>query len=357
MMETCPDKNSHPLKLFELTFSELVGELKKRYGKGPYHASAIFREIYAAGNTDLSRSPDVVRSKKSFCQILKDLQINLNSVTGAQEENGVVKFVTRLRDGLEIESVIVPMATHYTVCVSSQVGCRMGCKFCETARLGFSRNLTVEEIIGQVYTAKFTFGADVRNVVFMGMGEPLDNFGNVVQSIRVMEDQRGLDIPSRYISVSTAGLVDGINKLADLNRPRLNLAVSLNAPNDRIRSRIMPVNRIYSMERLREAMQCFPRKKNGAVYVEYVLIKNVNDRREHALEVSEYLKPVKAKLNLIPYNPGKESFFEAPGEKDVNRFLDWLVEKNVFVRKRSAKGASIMAGCGQLGNKRARFSG
>lgn len=334
----------------ELTFSELVSELKKRYGKGAYHAAVIFREIYANGNINFGKSPEIVRWKKLYVQICHDLKVNLNPVVDTVKENGLTKFVTRLKDSLEIESVIVPMATHNTLCVSSQVGCKMGCKFCETARLGFYRNLSVEEIIGQVFNARFTFGVDIRNVVFMGMGEPLDNFDNVVQAILVMEDQRGFDISKRYISVSTAGLVDGIQKLAALNWPQINLALSLNAPNDLVRSQIMPINKVYSMDRLREVLMEFPLKKNGAVYIEYVLIKNLNDRKEHARQLADYLKPLRAKLNLIPYNPRTGSLYEAPSEQDVSRFLDWLVEKKVFVRKRSTKGPGIGAGCGQLGN-------
>ncbi|MFO8085801.1 MAG: 23S rRNA (adenine(2503)-C(2))-methyltransferase RlmN [Desulfobacterales bacterium] len=345
------ENKTTPIRLLELTFSELVSELKSRYGKGAYHAAAIFREVYINGNINPGKAPEFINSKAIYHQLHKDLQINVNTVSAIKKENGLTKFVTKLKDGLEIESVIIPMATHYTVCVSSQVGCKMGCKFCETAILGFFRNLSVEEIIGQVYTAKFVFGADVRNVVFMGMGEPLDNFDNVVQAIRVMEDQRGLDIPKRYISVSTAGLVPGIQKLADLNWPQLNLAVSLNAPNDEIRSKIMPINKIYSMNNLRKMLVNFPRKKNGAVYIEYVLIKRVNDRREHAMQLADYLKPLKAKFNLIPYNCRTDSLFLTPSEDDVSRFLNWLVENEIFVRKRSVKGRNIMAGCGQLGNK------
>jgi 23S rRNA (adenine2503-C2)-methyltransferase len=343
------EKKSPLIKFFGVTFSELTSELKNRYGKGVYYAAAIFREIYLNGNTHIEKAPAFLRSE-TFCrQLCRDLEINLNPITEIKEEEGLTKFVTELKDGFKIESVIVPMATHYTLCVSAQVGCKMGCRFCETARHGFIRNLSADEIVGQLYTAKFTLGARVRNVVFMGMGEPLDNYDNVVQAVRVMEDQRGMDIPRRYVSISTSGRVDGIQKLAALKWPQLNLAVSLNAPNDQIRSKIMPINNIYPMGKLRDALLNFPMKKNGAIYIEYVLIKNLNDRREHAGQLAEYLKHLKVKVNLIPYNPLADSPFEAPDEKDVSQFLDWLVEEKVFVRKRSTKGRNILAGCGQLG--------
>ncbi len=343
------EKSVTPLKFFELTFSELTSELKNRYGIGAYFANAIFQEIYAHGNTDFKKAPTFLNSIKSYPHIIRDLEINLNPIVRIKKEEGLTKFVTDLKDGLKIESVIVPMATHNTLCVSTQVGCKMGCRFCETARHGFMRNLSVEEIIGQLYRARFTFGAHIRNVVFMGMGEPLDNFENVVQAIRVMEDQRGMDIPKRYVSVSTCGHVDGIRKLAALGWPQLNLAVSLNAPNDEIRSKIMPINNIYPMDTLRKSLLDFPMKKNGAIYIEYVLIKNLNDHREHARQLANYLIPLKIKVNLIPYNPLNNSPFEVPTEQDVSRFLEWLVDEKIFVRKRSTKGRSILAGCGQLG--------
>jgi len=343
------EKESIPIKFFGLTFSELVSVLHHQYGKGAYHANGIFREIYVNGNTDFRKAPEFLCSE-TFCrQLCRDLQVGIDPVTEVKKEKGLIKFVTGLKDGLNIESVIVPMATHYTLCVSTQVGCKMGCRICETGQRGFFRNLSTEEVIGQVYTALFLFKVPVRNVVFMGMGEPLDNFDNVVQAIRVMEDQRGMDISKKYVSVSTSGLIDGIRKLALLNWPQLNLAVSLNAPNDHIRSKIMPINTVFPMKKLHEALMDFPMKKNGAIYVEYVLIKNLNDHREHAKQLADYLKPLKVKVNVIPYNPHTDSVFKSPDEIEVSRFCEWLVKENVFVRKRSTKGQDIMAGCGQLG--------
>ena len=340
-----------PIKFFDYGFTELAAEFRRRFKRGEYHVAALFREVYKNGITDPGNAREFINSKSFWRQLRRDLEINLYPVKKIIKEEQLTKFVTQLEDGLEIESVIVPMATHYTVCVSSQVGCRMGCRFCETALLGFIRNLTVEEIIGQIYTARFLFAADIRNVVFMGMGEPLNNAENVIRAIRVMEDQRGLDISKRYISVSTCGLVPGIRKLASLNWPRLNLAVSLNAPNDRIRSSIMPVNNAWPMHTLRQALLDFPMKKNGAIYVEYVLIKGINDKRDHARQLAQYLKPIRAKLNLIPYNPRNRSPFSPPTAGDTSRFLDWLVKEKVFVRRRSTKGQEIMAGCGQLGSR------
>lgn len=340
-----------PLKILELTFEELTDELRFRYGKGTFHAAAIFRQIYRRANADIGRMDEFSQSPELAEKLREDLDFTLYPVIEQKTQTGLLKFVTRLKDGLEIESVIVPMAHHKTLCISSQVGCRMGCAFCETAQLGFLRNLSVEEIVGQAYRAKVIFGFDIKNLVFMGMGEPFDNLDNVVQAIRVMNDQRGLDFARRHITVSTVGIPGGFRKLAALNWPDLKLAVSLNAPNDRIRSQIMPVNHLVPMESLKQTLLSYPLKKKAAFFIEYVLIKFLNDSREHARELAEFLRPLNTKVNIIPFNPRSGSSFTPPSDDDVQLFCNWLAEENVFVRKRSVKGQNMMAACGQLGNR------
>jgi len=194
----------------------------------------------------------------------------------------------------------------------------------------------------------------------MGMGEPFDNFDNVIQSIRVLNEQRGLDIAMSHITVSTAGKVDGIKKFSKLNRSTLKLAISLNAPNDTLRSQLMPVNNKYPMDLLRKTLLDYPLGKSGAYLIEYILIKDFNDSHAHAVELAEFLKPLETKLNLIPLNPctmtrtmSSETMIPLipPSAEDVERFRGWLVDEKVFVRKRSIKGQGIMAACGQLGYK------
>jgi len=341
-----------PLKILELTFEELTDELRYRYGKGKYHAAAIYRQIYRRAIADVGCMDAFSQNPKLADKLREDLEFTLHPVVKQKMQKGLIKFVTRLKDGLEIESVIVPMAHHKTLCISSQAGCRMGCTFCETAQLGFLRNLSVEEIVGQAYRAKVLMGHDIKNLVFMGMGEPFDNPDNVIQAIRVMNDQRGLDFARRHITVSTVGIPGGFRKLAALNWPDLKLAVSLNAPNDRIRSQIMPVNHIVPMETLKHTLLSYPLKKKAVFFIEYVLIKSLNDSREHARELAGFLRPLNTKVNIIPYNPRSGSSFIPPSDDDVQLFCSWLAEENVFVRKRSVKGQNIMAACGQLGNRK-----
>jgi 23S rRNA (adenine2503-C2)-methyltransferase len=225
----------------------------------------------------------------------------------------------------------------------------MGCRFCRTGKMGLIRNLNAGEIVEQVFAARHGLGFDVRNVVFMGMGEPLDNLDNVVQAIRVLEDQRGMDIARRYITVSTSGLIEGIDRLARLDDGPVNLAVSLNAPSDDIRSRIMPVNRNNPMAALKASLLRYPLRKKSSFFMEYVLIEGINDRKEHARELARYLASLPVKLNLIAYNPTPESDLQAPSPEAYERFRSWLVADKIFVRRRGEKGGAIMAACGQLG--------
>lgn len=275
-------------------------------------------------------------------------------VSRTQADGDVVKFCQRTHDGYEIESVIIPMGardnTWRTLCVSSQIGCARGCTFCQTAQMGLLRNLSVDEIIGQVRAAREHFGATVRNLVFMGMGEPMDNLDNVIDSIRRLHDDHANQIPRRRVTVSTVGRCEGIRKLAALGWRRLNLAVSLNAPNDEIRSQIMPINRTEPMALLREAIASYPVRAGGHVLIEYVLIAGVNDQPEHARQLAEYLAGLSTCVNLIPYNPRENSPYEAPTEAASDEFQTILMQSGQLAFRRWTKGQSAMAACGQLGN-------
>lgn len=339
------------LNILALTYDGLCRELGERYGRGDYHAAAIFKELHVHLNGAVDQMPAVLASRGLSDALRGDLWLEPGTLVQEQCEDGITKFVVRLHDGATIESVVLPMVTHQTVCVSTQVGCRMGCRFCETAKAGLRRNLTADEIVGQVWMARRRFGSHVRNVVFMGMGEPFDNFDNVIQAIRVLNDQRGLDIAQRYITVSTVGLVPGIERLARSKMPHLRLAVSLNASNDLIRSELMPVNRVYPMAALHRALEAYPMKRKQTLMVAYVLIPGLNDRPEHVRELAAYLNPLSAKVNLIPFNPGTDAPFRAPEEEEVKRFCNALVAQRVQVQQRTTKGRNLMAACGQLGSR------
>jgi 23S rRNA (adenine2503-C2)-methyltransferase len=300
------------------------------------------------------------------------ISIDRPPVVNSHVERATTKFVQRHQDGLETESVLIPMhhrrpqhhtsggsgeVTH-TLCVSSQVGCAMGCTFCETAQMGFLKNLTPAQIVGQWFAATYEHATRPKNIVFMGMGEPMDNLEAVIHAIRVLCDHDGAGMASSNIAVSTVGRVEGIRRFAEFVRERgfhrCNLAVSLNAPNDEIRSSIMPINRKHPMLELREAMLAFPLRPSSAICVEYVLIPGVNDSLEHCDELCAYLKPVRCSLNVIPYNPRRNSPWPAPSEESVAAFVERAIGHGQFVKRRQTKGRSVMAACGQLGNEHIR---
>jgi 23S rRNA (adenine2503-C2)-methyltransferase len=273
---------------------------------------------------------------------------------------GTKKFLLKLHDGLETESVILPIKgfkkTRHTLCVSSQVGCAMGCDFCQTAQMGLLRNLTTAEIVAQWHAAHHALTTKIDNIVFMGMGEPLENLDAVIPAIEILADNNGPSIASSRICVSTVGRIEGIKLLAAMARThgfkRLSLAFSVNAPNDTIRKKIMPLARAVSMEQLRDAILAYPRHDCGGVLAEYVLIPGVNDSDDDAVEICEYLQPIGCGLNVIPYNPRDNSPWPAPTEESVDRFVSIAKSTGQFVRRRITLGRDAMAACGQLGNKK-----
>ena len=336
------------MDVLSLTFEQVTEQLRpRRHEVKPLRA--LYRTLLCAGNGRVRRpAPLPTRFDGA-------LTVDVLPVVRRVVEGDLTKFVQRTHDGLEIESVVVPMQrTHgvwRTLCVSSQVGCARGCVFCETGQLGLLRNLTPGEIVGQVVAGQRETDGQIRNVVFMGMGEPLDNYDHVIHAIRILMDPSGLSFAGERVTISTVGRVAGIRKLAQLGWRRLNLAVSLNAPNDEIRSQIMPHNRLESMGALRAALLEYPLRNCQFFMMEYVLIPGVNDARAHAFEVADYLRPLKSMLNVIPYNPRLDSPWRAPAEAEVQQFLDWLTEAGQGCKRRITKGREHMAACGQLGNR------
>ena len=339
------------LRILEMTHADLAAFLQTRYGRGSGLAATLYREYYQRFNPRPWENATIDRSPGLSRQVARDWRVAPGTVVGEVAGDGVLKFVTRLADGHRIESVVIPMATHHTVCVSSQAGCRLGCRFCETARMGLLRNLTVEEITGQVYAARERFGTRVRNVVFMGMGEPLDNFDAVVRAIRILTDQRGFDIAQRHITVSTVGSIPGIERFAGLDLTGVKLAVSLNAAQDDLRSMLMPVNRAMPLAELQQALKTFSVTRGAGVMINYVLIAGVNDSRDCALQLADWLEPLGARVNLIPFNAGNSDDYREPDETEVNAFRRHLVRRGVNAQVRHSRGRSLMAACGQLGGR------
>ncbi len=333
--------------ILELSSEQLIAWLAERKIE-KYRADQIQKWVYLRQADDFEPMTNISKEIQSL--LSQHFVIGRLAVEQIEtSRDGSRKYLFRLKDGKYIESVLIPERDHYTLCVSSQVGCAQDCLFCLTATGGFERNLTRGEIIAQVRDIKNELDDPMRltNIVFMGMGEPLANYKNLVSAIGVITStDAGLRLASRRVTVSTAGLVP---RLADLGRDtRVNLAVSLNAADDDTRNRLMPINRSYPLEKLLAACRQYPAAPGRRITFEYILIKGVNDSEKDARRLANLLQPIRCKINLIPYNPHEGCDFDRPSEEVMQAFYKILFDKNYTVIIRRSKGQDISAACGQL---------
>jgi 23S rRNA (adenine2503-C2)-methyltransferase len=334
----------------ELTREQLASWLEDRDIEN-YRAGQILKWIY----NRQANTFDIMTNLGKEIRKLLSLNFTINRLDRIQIErsrDGSRKYLFRLEDGNHIESVLIPEKDHYTLCISSQVGCAQGCRFCLTAKGGFVRNLSKSEIIAQVrdILKDQISSKRITNIVFMGMGEPLSNFQNVIKAIHtITEADFGLGFSSRRITVSTAGLISKFSALG--NETRVNLAVSLNATDNKTRDFLMPVNKKYPIEELLDACRRYNLRPGGKITFEYILIKGINDSAENANQLAELLKGMRSKINLIPFNEHEGSDFRRPEESVISNFREILVRKGCTTMVRRSKGEDISAACGQLSAK------
>ena len=335
------------IDLKALSFAEIKETIQK-FGEKAYRANQITFWVYQQGVGTFDQMTDL---SKAFRQKLKE-NFFISKLSLAQvlsDQDGTRKFVFGLSDGLPIETVLIPDNDRLTLCISSQVGCRQGCRFCLTGRMGLVRNLFAHEIIDQVIQVKKRLPEDTPvNIVIMGMGEPLDNYQNVVKAIRLLIDSFGLNIPARRITLSTAGLVPQIAQLSD-EKLGIHLAVSLNAPNDKIRNTLMPINQKFNMASLLDALRNYSLPRRSKITFEYILIPSVNDSFYDAKELAVKLKGIPCKINLIPYNPNPCFPFKECTEAAIEQFQKVLYQHHLTAIIRKSKGREVSAACGQLG--------
>ncbi|MCF8111647.1 MAG: 23S rRNA (adenine(2503)-C(2))-methyltransferase RlmN [Desulfobacteraceae bacterium] len=344
-----PQKRSAKTDIRNLDRSRLV-EFFKNHGMRGFRADQTLRWLYFRRAESFSEMTDLAKEARTLLE--SNFYINRPEIKDLQTgKDGTRKFLFGLEDENTFESVLIPEKQHYTLCISTQVGCAMGCAFCMTGKTGFIRNLSRAEIIGQVIAAmdEAEKRGDMRlsNLVLMGMGEPLANYKNVVSAIEAITDSNwGLKFSTRRVTLSTAGLVD---KLDDLARDtRIRLAVSLNAADNATRNRLMPVNKTFPVERLIEACASYPLPPRDKITFEYILIKGINDSKKDAIKLAGLLRPVRAKINLIPFNSHPGSEFVRPDIDTIEAFQSVLAEKNYTAIIRWSKGTDISAACGQL---------
>lgn len=329
----------------EAELTELVQEL----GQPKFRAKQLFKWL-RQGVTDFDLMTNL---PKAFRDVLKETCYiaDVKIVKRLESKiDGTVKYVYELFDGEYIESVFMKYEHGYTVCISTQVGCRMGCSFCASGLCGLIRNLTASEMLAQISEAGKDNGVRISNVVMMGMGEPLDNFDNSVRFLELVSHPEGLGIGLRHISLSTSGVVSGIEKLKEYNLP-ITLSVSLHAPDDDIRSSMMKVNRRWNIDALLRACREYQAVTTRRISFEYALIEGVNDSDECADMLAQRLKGIMCHINLIPANPVKENSFKKPDRNRILHFKSLLESKGMNATVRRTLGADIEASCGQLRRK------
>ncbi len=345
----------------DLTLKELT-EVVAKLGKPQYTAKNLFRWVYKRRVEDYSLMSDISKELREY--LLSNYLIQVPKIVHTERsKDGTVKFLLELSDEQTIESVLIPKEDRTTICVSTQVGCKMGCKFCCTAAQGFMRSLNPSEIVNQVVVVndfarkELKYQVDdsgiraITNIVFMGMGEPLDNLDAVVKAIDILSDHNGLAFGLRKITVSTCGLVPMIKEFK--SRCGAKIAISLNAADDALRNKIMPINRSYPVNSIIDAIVRLPLKSLEFITIEYIMFGGLNDSRDDAEKLAKLLKGKPVKVNLIPFNPYPGATeFKRPSDKTMHDFYDYLAGKGVICNVRHSRGADISAACGQLRSKK-----
>lgn len=335
-----------PAQALELSYEEWVQICTKELGLPKYRADQLCGWIYDKKVFNVHEMTNLPRELRD--RLVYDLLILPPiPVTEEKSKDGTRKFLWQLYDGERIESVLLTHGSHTTACISSQVGCPLGCAFCATGQSGFKRNLSAGEMTGQLLAMEKRRGGNISNVVFMGMGEPFLNTDQVFKAIEMMNEPKMRNMGARHITISTSGVVPGILQLADFHLP-VRLSVSLHAPNEALRSKIMPVNRKYSLASLVDALAVYQKKTGERITLEYVMINRLNDHPELAFEMGALLSGLSVYINLIPYNPVEGKAYERSPAERIKAFAAALSQMNIENEIRRERGADINAACGQL---------
>ena len=336
------------INLYGLEITKLEQEMLSRNQK-KFRATQLYSWIYGKNAQNFDDMSDI---SKSFIEELKrDFCLSIPKIYRKQEsKDGTIKLLLELEDGNKIETALMPYNYGNAICVTSQVGCNMGCSFCASGLLKKKRNLEVHELVGQVLVMNNLLkekNQRVSHIVVMGTGEPFDNYDNVLDFIRIMNHPKALAIGARHITVSTCGLIEGIKKYAHEGL-QTNLAISLHAPNDELRNKIMRINKFYPLDKVMEAVRYYEKEANRRVTFEYIMLKGVNDSIEHAKQLAELIRGTLAYVNLIPYNEVDEMEYKRSSDESTHNFMSYLLKHGVNTTVRKEFGKDIDAACGQL---------
>ncbi len=337
------------INVLELLPEELIQQLLD-IGEKEYRAKQILNWVYTKHTTDFNEMTSLSEELRTKLQSILSITIP-TIITKSSSSDGTTKYLLSLQDGSKIEMVIIPNGKKNTLCISSQVGCARKCEFCATAKLGLTRNLETHEITSQVFQAIKELGNDkLTNIVFMGMGEPLDNFDNVIKAIQIMQHDLCFNFSPRRITVSTSGVIPQITKLADTGL-KLKLAVSLNSAIQTKREQLMPISKTYPLSELKKTLIDFRKKTPYRITFEYVMIKDYNIGRKDVKALLKYLGDISCKLNVIKWNKVDDLPYETPSDSEIDRFISSMSVLSSAVTYRKSRGADIDAACGQLAAK------
>lgn len=329
-------------------YGQTVEDLAKYFenmGEKKFKAIQVYDWLYKKRVISFD---DMSNVKKSVIEKLKDdFTLSLPEIIKREDGKDVHKYLFRLTDGNLVEAVLMVHDYGNSLCVSSQVGCNMGCAFCESGRLKKKRDLDTDEMVGQILAVQDDLNLRISHVVLMGIGEPFDNYDNVMKFVKIINCPKGIDIGARHITISTCGIVPKIKEFADEGL-QVNLAISLHAPNDVLRTRLMKINKVYKLHEVIEAVKYYINKTNRRVTFEYIMLKDVNDNEKCALELASLIKGLNAYVNLIPYNETSHIEFKKTNNEKVMKFYDILKRNKINVTVRREFGSEVSAACGQL---------
>lgn len=336
------------MNIYDLTLKDLENYFEKINEK-KYRASQVFSWLYEKRVTSFDEMTNL--SKDLIIKLKENFTIDLPLIIKEEHDTNVSKFLFKLSDNEHIESVLMYHDYGISLCISSQVGCNMGCIFCESGKRKKVRNLFASEMILQIIEIEKLIKKRISHIVIMGIGEPFDNFENLIKFIDNANNHKGLNIGSRHITVSTCGIVPKIYEFANLPY-QVNLAISLHAPNDDLRKSLMPITKVYPLKELIISIKDYINKTNRRVTFEYILLSGINDKPKHAKELSHLIKGLNAYINLIPYNEGSNNKFKRPKNDEIMKFYDIIKKENINVTVRKEFGSKISAACGQLRSKK-----
>ena len=330
--------------IYNLTLKELEDYFVEN-GDKKFRATQVYEFLYKKRYDNVNQFVNI--SKEAREKIDKNFSFYKIKIVEKQEDVGVKKYLFELEDKNHIESVLMYHDYGISICVSSQIGCNMGCRFCQSGRLKKVRNLEAYEIVQQILLIEEDIGKRITHVVIMGIGEPFDNYDNVMKFVKIINDPKGINLGSRHITISTCGLVDKINKFSN-EEGQVNLAISLHASNDEIRRKIMPIAKAYPLDELINSIKNYIKKTNRRVTFEYILLKDVNDSKACAHELASLLKGINAYVNLIPYNETENIGYMRTKNVQIKAFYDILKKSSITVTIRKEFGTKVDAACGQL---------